>query len=104
MAVLQEVFIGANRRFLAVALLDDRAVRSLGLGRRVSSIDGGRLYQKWSTIRHPLHGNADHGVDLDSPHGVGGCGHSVAPPELDSVSRGVGEGEFPTIGRPLGGA
>src|SRR5215813_4810850 len=102
MPVLQQIFIGANGSFLAVALLDDWTFWDLGSGRGISATARHCLDQKRATVGHPLHRFAQHGINSDSDNAAGRGSCNMAEPKLYSVRGRVSEGELGSVQRPLG--
>src|SRR5215813_14522995 len=84
--IFEQVFIGADRSALAVALLDDGTIGGLGLRRRIAAAGGHGLDQKRFAIGKPLHRVSDDGAELD-PFKLLRLGSlNVASPQLNSVS------------------
>ena len=100
-AVLEQVFIGAHRGFLAVTLLDDGPFGNFRLRGDGAAARGNGLYEQRAAVRHPLHGVAQDRADLYAFHfgRVRGCG--LSDPQLDAVRRGVREYKLVPGRRPF---
>src|ERR1041385_1893366 len=101
MLVFEQVFIRANRSFLAVAFLNDGAVWSFWFRWRISAAAGYGLDEKRFAVGHPLQGIAEDGTDFEALKLLGLGGFNIADPQLYGVGNGVGKGEFGTVRRPV---